>query len=321
MKDKNVAGILALIFGVFGVHRFYLGQTGLGILYVLLFIFTLGTVPALLGLLDAVLFFVMDKDSFDDKYNRQKRGRRQRGRFADEGRENNRRRREFEERRRRREYEKDKDWDKERRRDSRREPRYHKRPDRKKVPTYKGKNKQVSKINPYKAKGIAKFKDYNFEASIEDFKKALNVDPKDIALHWNIACAYSMEEQVVESLFHLSKAVELGFVDFNRIKTHDALAYVRSTDDFDTFVKNGYKITKEIKEIKEEPKEEQAVVEVKQLDIPKENILDELPPIPEEKEEEVPEDLLEQIQKLSELRDKGYLSAEEFAMQKKKILG
>ncbi len=318
MKDKNVAGILALIFGIFGVHRFYLGQTGLGILYILMFIFTVGTVPFLLGILDAILFFVMNKDTFDDKYNRAPRNRNSRGRFAEEGREdeNLRRRRAFEERRRRRELEKDKDWDRERRRDMRPEPRYHKRPDRTKVPTYKNK---TQKLNPYKTKGIAKFKDYNFEGAIEDFVKALNVEPRDVALHWNIACAYSMEEQVNESLFHLSRAVELGFVDFNRIKTHDALAFVRSTDDFDVFVKNGYKLTKEIQV--ETSKEEAPQPVVQQLDAPKQNLLEELPEIPEEKEEEVPADLLEQIQKLSELRDKGYLSEEEFAMQKKKILG
>lgn len=309
MKDKNVAGILALIFGVFGVHRFYLGQTGLGILYLLLFFFTLGTIPALLGLIDAVLLFVMNKDTFDDKYNRQSRNRDKRGRFADEGRQS--RRRDFEDRKRNRRSQED---DERSQQNKRRQPRYHKRPERNTtVPTY-SKNK---KINPYKAQGIQKFKDYNFDAAIEDFVKALNVDPNDIALHWNIACAYSMEEQVNESLFHLAKAVELGFVDFNRIKTHDALAYVRSTDDFDVFVKNSYKVTKEIKV---ESKEETPLPEIKQLDAPKQNILDDLKEIPKEKEVEVPANLLEQIQKLSELRDKGYLSEEEFAMQKKKIL-
>ena len=65
MKDKNVAGILALFFGALGIHRFYLGQIGLGILYLFFFWFTW-----FLGLIDAIAFFAMDKDDFDFRYNR-----------------------------------------------------------------------------------------------------------------------------------------------------------------------------------------------------------------------------------------------------------
>lgn len=53
MKDKNVAGILALFLGAFGVHRFYLGQTGLGILYA---VFMTG-ISTILGIIDAIVFF------------------------------------------------------------------------------------------------------------------------------------------------------------------------------------------------------------------------------------------------------------------------
>ncbi|HEX2573335.1 MAG TPA: TM2 domain-containing protein, partial [Polyangia bacterium] len=35
MKDKNTAAILAFTLGGIGVHRFYLGQTGMGIVYLL----------------------------------------------------------------------------------------------------------------------------------------------------------------------------------------------------------------------------------------------------------------------------------------------
>lgn len=35
-RNRVVAGLLALFFGVFGVHRFYLGYTGIGILQLLL---------------------------------------------------------------------------------------------------------------------------------------------------------------------------------------------------------------------------------------------------------------------------------------------
>ena len=33
MKDKTTAAILAFFLGGFGVHKFYLGESGLGIIY------------------------------------------------------------------------------------------------------------------------------------------------------------------------------------------------------------------------------------------------------------------------------------------------
>jgi len=40
MKNKIVAGFLALFFGIFGVHRFYLGRRFWGVMHMLLFFFT-----------------------------------------------------------------------------------------------------------------------------------------------------------------------------------------------------------------------------------------------------------------------------------------
>jgi len=66
MKDKTLAGLLALILGTLGVHRFYLGQPKLGILYLIL-LFT--GISAILGLIDAVMFLTMNQEDFDEKYN------------------------------------------------------------------------------------------------------------------------------------------------------------------------------------------------------------------------------------------------------------
>lgn len=66
MKSKKTAGWLALLLGGIGVHRFYLGQTGLGFVY-LLFFWT--GVPMLVSLIDAIVFFSMSRADFDRKYN------------------------------------------------------------------------------------------------------------------------------------------------------------------------------------------------------------------------------------------------------------
>ena len=83
MKNKITAALLALMFGVFGLHRYYLGRKFQGILHTILFFICLLLVtqgngeiqemslalPAILGFMDAVLLFVMPRQEFDEKYN------------------------------------------------------------------------------------------------------------------------------------------------------------------------------------------------------------------------------------------------------------
>ncbi|MCA9714742.1 MAG: NINE protein [Myxococcales bacterium] len=66
MKDKNVAAILALFMGGIGVHKFYLGQTGAGLIY-LLFCWTF--IPSILGFIEFIILALMDKQEFDRRFN------------------------------------------------------------------------------------------------------------------------------------------------------------------------------------------------------------------------------------------------------------
>ncbi|MDQ3100156.1 MAG: NINE protein [Bacteroidota bacterium] len=67
MKNRTTAAILAFFLGGFGVHRFYLGQTGMGVLY-LLFCWTF--IPALVAIIEFILFLTMSDDSFNSKFNK-----------------------------------------------------------------------------------------------------------------------------------------------------------------------------------------------------------------------------------------------------------
>jgi TM2 domain-containing membrane protein YozV len=64
-KSKLAAALFALFLGGLGIHKFYLGQTGWGIAY-LLMCWTL--IPALVGFIEGILFLVMSESDFNHKY-------------------------------------------------------------------------------------------------------------------------------------------------------------------------------------------------------------------------------------------------------------
>ena len=88
-------------------------------------------------------------------------------------------------------------------------------------PRPRQKPKPRPKPNPQKNSGVTKYKDYDYEGAIEDFKKALKIESNDIPTHFNIACAYSLTEEKDLAYQHIDYAVQLGFKDFEKIKTHD----------------------------------------------------------------------------------------------------
>ncbi|RYH00917.1 MAG: NINE protein [Alphaproteobacteria bacterium] len=65
-KSKIVAGILALFLGGLGIHKFYLGQNGWGVIY-LIFFWTF--IPAIIAFFEAIILLVMNEDRFDEKFN------------------------------------------------------------------------------------------------------------------------------------------------------------------------------------------------------------------------------------------------------------
>jgi TM2 domain-containing membrane protein YozV len=65
MKSKKTAVILALTLGMFGAHRFYLGQKGKGLFCLI------PLVGWLFSLTFALYWILGSKESFDKKYNSQ----------------------------------------------------------------------------------------------------------------------------------------------------------------------------------------------------------------------------------------------------------
>ncbi len=65
-RERGVAVVLALFLGGLGVHKFYLGESGMGIVY-LLFCWTF--IPAIVAFLEAIVYLSQSKHEFDQKYN------------------------------------------------------------------------------------------------------------------------------------------------------------------------------------------------------------------------------------------------------------
>lgn len=243
MKNKSVAAILAFFFGIFGMHRFYLGQRFLGMLYFLSFfagmmlIDTPGSpdfpfliaLPAILGFVDSVLLAVMPKEDFDDRYN--KKRLKQRGEYQAP------------------------------RRESRQSV----------LPAPLMENSRET-LNELKRRGIEKFRDFDFEGAVRDFVNVLKIKPEDPATHFNLACCYSILENAQASFYHLSEAVRQGFSNFEKVQNHDALAFLRTQPEYDNFVKNNYQLPANVqpavpsKPQSETPKEETLVLRDDLLD-------------------------------------------------------
>lgn len=64
-KDRMTAGLLGILLGSFGAHRFYLGHIGLGFLY-LLFFWT--WIPGIVGLIEGIIYFTLSDDEFKARY-------------------------------------------------------------------------------------------------------------------------------------------------------------------------------------------------------------------------------------------------------------
>lgn len=65
VRNRVVAALLAIFLGGLGIHKFYLGKTGWGILY-LLFFWT--GIPLLVGFIEGIIYLASSEKSFQDKY-------------------------------------------------------------------------------------------------------------------------------------------------------------------------------------------------------------------------------------------------------------
>jgi pSer/pThr/pTyr-binding forkhead associated (FHA) protein len=66
-KERVTAALLALLLGGIGAHKFYLGKTAEGILYLL---FSWTGIPAIIALIEGIQYLSMTDEAFDYQFNR-----------------------------------------------------------------------------------------------------------------------------------------------------------------------------------------------------------------------------------------------------------
>ena len=64
-KSRVAAILLALFLGGFGVHKFYLGRVGAGVLY-LIFCWTF--IPSIIAFIEMIIYITMTDEAFAQKY-------------------------------------------------------------------------------------------------------------------------------------------------------------------------------------------------------------------------------------------------------------
>lgn len=206
-KKKWVTALLAFFFGIFGIHRFYLDQRMLGILYVSLFFLgafilpgveQLVAIPAILGFIDFLIFLSMSRDTFNERYNKEVFRQEQQQKEIARAKAN----------------------------------------DPKRLL-----NKQRKK---YVDEAQAAYNDYDYTEAIEALLKAVEIKYDDPETHFFLARCYSVTEDAASALEHLDIAVAFGLPDPDRIKTEGDLAFLRIQPEYQVFEKNGFRLPKEL---------------------------------------------------------------------------
>ncbi len=67
-NKKIAAGLLAILLGPLGIHKFLLGYTSEGIIWLLISVFTCGILTSLLGLIEGIIYLTKSDEEFYQTY-------------------------------------------------------------------------------------------------------------------------------------------------------------------------------------------------------------------------------------------------------------
>ncbi|MES2746892.1 MAG: TM2 domain-containing protein [Bacteroidota bacterium] len=73
-NKKVVSGILAILLGPFGIHKFVLGYTTEGIITLVISVVTCGIATSLLGIIEGIIYLTKTDEEFYQTYQANKKG-------------------------------------------------------------------------------------------------------------------------------------------------------------------------------------------------------------------------------------------------------
>jgi len=133
---------------------------------------------------------------------------------------------------------------------------------------------------------IAMYNQHEYHPAIVLMQQAKALSPGDKTMYYNLACLYSLTHDT-EAFDALSKAIELGYSNFEKINTQRDLEWLRHHPDYPDFVKYGYRIKARNHNTAHDHSG----------------------------------DIYEKLERLAQLKQKGVISEEEFAREKRRMLG
>ena len=73
-NKKIAAGLLAILLGPFGIHKFLLGYTNEGIIWLVITLCTCGSVTYILGIIEGIIYLTKSDEEFYQTYQVGKKG-------------------------------------------------------------------------------------------------------------------------------------------------------------------------------------------------------------------------------------------------------
>lgn len=224
MLNKNLAGFFAFFLGMFGAHRFYLGQWWRGALQFAGFwgvLFALvesrGELPlpfimaalVIAPIITALIFWATPYEQWAAKYDPEALTERQR------------------------------------------------------TVQYASPALPASRrsLKPLKAEGKKYYLSGDYDLAVEAFEEAREIDPGDAVVNFNLACCYAQLNQFPAALRQLEVAITFDLPKPGRIDTHPALEELRKTSEFAAFRANNFRRISFLQQQEEPTEESEEVLE------------------------------------------------------------
>jgi TM2 domain-containing membrane protein YozV len=73
-NKKVLAGLMGILFGPLGIHKFVLGYTQEGIIMLVISLFSCGIASSLIGLIEGIIYLTKSDEEFYNTYQANKKG-------------------------------------------------------------------------------------------------------------------------------------------------------------------------------------------------------------------------------------------------------